>query len=85
MKRTDMNSHTAYLFKATIQTLVSKEIISKGSEAARILGLTYQQYKNICSERTAITPKQWEYFMRFVREYDSHEYKWVLDKLGDRA
>ena len=81
MKNGDMNSFTAYLFRATVQTLISKEIIPKGAEAARLLKMTYNQYKNICSERTALTPKQWEIFIKTIEDLDQHEYQWVVKKL----
>ena len=81
MKNGDMNSFMADLFTGSIGSLIAKKILPKGSEAARTLNLTYDQYKNICSERTAISPVQWGFFIKTLKQLDDHEYQWVVKKL----
>ena len=85
MKNNDMNGFHADLFRTTVNSLIAKEVIPKGREAARIFNLTYDKYKNVCIERTPLTPEQYGYFISVMRKSDNpefqHEYKWILKQL----
>ena len=78
----NMNAFHARLFRQTVDMLIAKELISKGSDAAAKFNMTLQQYKNIRAERTPMNKIQWESFQRNVRQLDpDYTFHWLQNQL----
>jgi len=58
------------LFRKAVEQLIAKEILSKGIDAAAQLGMTYDQYKNLRTERTQFTKGQWHNFLINLKRLD---------------
>ena len=82
MKNMDMNGRTADLFTETTDLLKARKFYNKVIDGAELFGMTKDQFVNIRTERTPITPVQFEMFLRKVKELDEkYIYRWLVDQL----